>query len=315
MITVDDRSALARWSEPGLGQRLGSPVCPSVPWQTDGASVRDEAVLRAAQLAATPEHPLHVLVSDPARRIRLPGVISHVWSTELPDGALLRLTPEVLIVSPSFCLQNISARSDEVTAAVAAMEICGSYGRSAGAPDGFYKRAPLETVEHLREHFAATHSHGARRARVAVAHVVPGSRSPMETVVVLLFTLPVSLGGCGLPAPELNARIEIPTSLRAALGKPYVVVDLCWTDRRVILEYDSYLWHSSARAVDSDSTRNEGLRDEGWMVRSVTAGMLSNDAMRRELVAKVTARFGRALPATEAFDRLQHDLVHRLLSC
>ena len=315
MITVDDRSALARWSEPGLVGKLGEPLAAGTPWTTDAASVRDETVLRAARLMVTPEHPLHVLVPDPARRIRTPGVVSHVWSTPLPEGALVQLTPEVLIASPSFCLQNISARDDEIGAAVAAMEICGSYGRSIGAPNGFYKRAPLESLEGLRAHFDATHSHGARRARIALSHVVPGARSPMETVVVLLFTLPVELGGCGLPAPQLNVRIEIPPSLQAALRKPYVVVDLCWRDRRIILEYDSYLWHSSARAVDSDSTRNEGLRDQGWMVRSVTSGMLSNDAMRRELVGRVMARFGRELPSGEAFDRLQSRLVRRLLSC
>lgn len=315
MITVDDRSALARWSEPGLVGKLGEPLAAAAPWTTDAASVRDETVLRAARLMVTPEHPLHVLVPDPARRIRSPGVVSHVWSTPLPEGALVRLTTEVLIASPSFCLQNISARDDEIGAAVAAMEICGSYGRSVGAPNGFYRRAPLESPDDLRAHFDMTHSHGARRARIALSHVVPGARSPMETVVVLLFTLPVELGGCGLPTPQLNVRIEIPPSLQAALGKPYVVVDLCWRDRCIILEYDSYLWHSSARAVDSDSTRNEGLRDQGWMVRSVTSGMLSNDAMRRELVGRVMARFGRELPSGEAFDRLQSRLVRRLLSC
>ena len=137
----------------------------------------------------------------------------------------------------------------------------------------------------------------------------------METVVVLLFTLPVELGGCALPTPALNVRLEIPPDLQRAIMKPYVVVDLCWPDQRIILEYDSYLWHSSTLAVDSDSTRNEGLRDQGWMVRSVTAGMLANDDMRRHLVARVTERFGVRLPADQSFEALQHDLVEELLAC
>ena len=137
----------------------------------------------------------------------------------------------------------------------------------------------------------------------------------METVVILLFTLPVKMGGCGLPAPEVNVRIQIPPYLQHALGKPYVVVDLCWRDVRIILEYDSYLWHSTAFAVDSDSTRNEGLRDMGWMVRSVTAGMLANDGMRRHLVSKVMERFGRKLPGNPEYDQLQHNLIQELLHC
>lgn len=272
-------------------------------------------MLRAAGLAATAESPLHVLVDRPGRRIRSAGIVSHVWSKSLPEGAFWRLTPEVLLASPSFCLQGIAAGGDKIRSVMVAMEVCGSYGRAVGAPDGFYKRPPLADVDELLRHFATTHSVGARQARLALAYVTAGSRSPMETVVVLLFTLPEKLGGCGLPAPLLNVRLEIPPDLQAATGKPYVVVDLCWPEQGVILEYDSYRWHSSALAVDSDSTRNEGLRDMGWMVRSVTAGMLGSDAMRRQLVAKVTERFGRRLPTGEAFDRLQHDLVQELLSC
>ena len=135
----------------------------------------------------------------------------------------------------------------------------------------------------------------------------------METVVVLFFTLPIGVGGCGLPAPLLNVRLEIPPDLRAAIKKPYVVVDLCWLDQRIILEYDSYRWHTTPAAMDSDSTRNEGLRDEGWMVRSVTAGILKDDAMRRLLVSRVMARFGRELPSDPAFNQLQANLVRDLL--
>lgn len=315
MITVDDISALARWSEPGLANRPLLTSEPPSDWSTSAGDLRNDSVLRAAGLVASPEFPLHVLVSSPGERMRLPGVCPHVWSAPLPKGALVSLTPRVFLASPSFCLQNIAARGNEIRATVAAMEICGGYGRAPGTLGGTCMRRPLQELDDLRDHFEHEHGYGARRARQALAHVVPGSRSPMETVVVLLFTLPVSLGGCGLPAPALNVRLEIPPDLQAALGKPYVVVDLCWFDQRIILEYDSYIWHSSARAVDSDSTRNEGLRDLGWMVRSVTAGMLANDAMRRQLVSKVMERFSMLLPPGEAFDRLQGDLVRTLLSC
>lgn len=122
-------------------------------------------------------------------------MVSHVWSGPFPDGALYQLTPRVMIASPSFCLQQMSARRGLVKAIVTAMEICGEYARSPRAKDGLYRRPPLTTPEELRDHFAGTHGYGAKRARAALRHVVAGSRSPMETVVVLLFTLPVKLGG------------------------------------------------------------------------------------------------------------------------
>lgn len=313
MLIADDITALERWGEPRLAWRLGEPVSPPVDWTPTIDEVTDEEALREAGLEASVDRPIHVLVARRESRIRSPRVVSHVWSGPFPDGALYQLTPRVMIASPSFCLQQMSARRGLVKAIVTAMEICGEYARSPRAKDGLYRRPPLTTPEELRDHFAGTHGYGAKRARTALRHVVAGSRSPMETVVVLLFTLPVKLGGCGLPPPRLNMRIEIPGDLQDAIGKPYVVVDLCWFDQRVILEYDSYEWHTLPRAVDSDNTRNEGLRDEEWMVRSVTAGMLADDAMRRHLVSKVVGRFGCKLPEGEEFDRLQHNLVRELL--
>lgn len=313
MISVTDRSALVIWGEPGVIRLLGAPAAEPWEWSTASGDVLDEQVLRASRLEATDARPLHVLVDSAAHRIRSARVVCHVWSAPLPAGALYQLTPRVLLASPSFCLQGMAARRDLVEGTVIGMEVCGSYARVPGTEDGFRCRAPLASPDELLKDLAGNHGYGAKRARAALARVVPGSRSPMETVVVLLFTLPVSLGGCGLPAPRLNVRIEIPPDLQAALGKPYVVVDLCWYEQRVILEYDSYRWHTTPSAVDADSSRNEGLRDVGWMVRSVTAGILKNDAMRRHLVGRVMERFGRRLPEGAAFDRLQSDLVRRLL--
>ena len=316
MITVCDISALARWAEVGLLDRLGSPCepPPSGGWSLPHAALLSGIDLRGARLEAVPERPLHILVSSPEGRIRSRRLRSHVWSTELPKDALYQLTDEVLIASPSFCLQQMAARSSVAYGAAVGTEICGGYARSPRAPHGFYKRPPLARADELVARFEDEHGYGARRAREALAYVVEGSRSPMETVVVLLFTLPVELGGCGLPRPVLNCRIEIPPSLQLALGKPYLTVDLCWPEWRIILEYDSYLWHGGREQQDADNPRNEGLRDLGWMVRSVTAGMLGNDGVLAELVSKVMARAGRAVPDDEEFRLRQHALVRELLA-
>ena len=313
MFAVNDISALQRWGEPYLALRLGLPVSDPSPWTTTLDETTNEFVLAEAGLQATVERPLHILVERPEQRIRSTRIVSHVWSGPIPEGAFYQLTPQVILASPRFALQQMSARRSLAERAVIASEICGTYARTPFDPEGFSKRPPLDTPDALREYFASTHGYGAKRAREALRYVVAGSRSPMETVVVLLFTLPQEVGGCGLPLPRLNVRIEIPSDLQEAIGKPYVVVDLCWLEQRVILEYDSYRWHTTPRSVDADSTRNEGLRDLGWMVRSVTAGMLTNDAMRRHLVSKVMGRFGKELPADAGFDYLQSELVRELL--
>ena len=260
-----------------------------------------------------PGRPLHILVRDRDERIRTERLVSHVWSGPLPDGAFYQLEPGLLLCSPSFCLRQVCARASAARAVATVMEACGGYALSAGTPRGFHERPPLASLDELRSRFARERGYGARRVREALELATPGSRSPMETVVVLFFTLPVELGGCGLPPPQVNVRLEIPCDLRAAIGRPYVVVDLCWPDQRIILEYDSYTWHLAPRAFDGTQSRNEGLRDEGWMVRTVTSGILADPRLRQLLVSRVMRRFGLEPPDDEAWLLRQELLVRDLL--
>lgn len=64
--------------------------------------------------------------------------------------------------------------------------------------------------------------------------------------------------GAGMPAPEANQPVG-----------PYVV-DLRWHEQRVIVEYDSDHWHSSARARRRDAARHNDLTSWGWSVLHVT---------------------------------------------
>lgn len=315
MIAVCDISALARWGEVGLAERLGGPCAPPAhsPWWLSSARELRTIDLRRARIEATAQRPLHVLVPSDEARLRAHALRCHIWSTPLPEGALWRLTPDVLLASPEFCLQQMAPRSSEARICRTAMEVVGCYARSPRAPHGFYKRPPLMGLDELVRHFDENHGYGARRVRLALRWVVEGSRSPMETVLVPVLVLPEELGGCGLARPQLNYRLEIPPSLQRAIERPYVVCDLCWPEWGVILEYDSYEFHTAPRSVDSDNARNEGLRDLGWMVRSVSAGMLTNDAMLDELVGKVMARAGRELPDDPQWRSRRRALVRELM--
>lgn len=313
-LLVSHRSALARWGERNLAQRLGGPCEAPAIWRPPSAAAIDRDALRRARLEATPERPLHITVPDRNFRVRGRSVVSHVLSTPLPEGSVYGLAPGILLASPRLCLRQVCSGESLPKAVAAVMEVCGCYALSAGAPQGFHRRPPLDSLDHLRAYFGGQHDYGSRRVRQALEFAAEGSRSPMETAVLLFFTLPVELGGCGLPMPRVNVRLEIAPDLQSAIGKPYLVVDLCWPEQRIILEYDSYTWHLRAREFDGTQSRNEGLRDEGWMVRTVTAGILADDGMRRLLVSRVLRRFGLQMPDDEGFDLRQRALVEELLS-
>lgn len=313
-LIVSHRSALTRWGEKDLGTRLGEPLPAQPGWRLPRIRSLDEGTLRRAGLEARPERPLHVLARNQMERVRSDCVVPHVWSGPLPDGAFYQLAPGVLLCSPSFCLRQLCSRVSPARAAATVMEACGGYALSAAVPQGFLGRPPLVGLEELRSQFRGERGYGTNRVREAIELALPGSRSPMETVVALFFSLPPELGGCGLPQPQVNVRVEIPADLQMALGKPYLVVDMCWPDQRIVLEYDSYTWHLVPRAFDGTQSRNEGLRDEGWMVRTVTSGILRDPGLRQLLVCRVLARFGLSDPDDGAYLIRRELLVRDLLS-
>ena len=150
MLTICDRSALARWGERGLSERLGDPCEDPGEWSLPTRCGLNREELRAVRMRATPERPLHVLVSSRSGRVRLRDVVSHVWSTPLPTGALYQLSSGIYLASPEFCLQQMAPRRGVASVAALCMEVCGAYARSPWVGDGFRGRPPLSDPERLR---------------------------------------------------------------------------------------------------------------------------------------------------------------------
>ena len=66
--------------------------------------------------------------------------------------------------------------------------------------------------------------------------------------------------GSGLPMPECNVR----------LGDRGRVPDLLWRDARVIVEYDSWEFHSGPSSFHNDRERHNDLTAQGYQVLHVT---------------------------------------------
>jgi very-short-patch-repair endonuclease len=70
------------------------------------------------------------------------------------------------------------------------------------------------------------------------------------------------LRGTGLPAPYLNASLEV-------AGRR-IEADCLWRRQRVIVELDSHGVHGTRAAFESDRERDRRLQAEGWTVVRVT---------------------------------------------
>ena len=130
---------------------------------------------------------------------------------------------------------------------------------------------------------------GQKKASRALRYIADGSGSPMETILFMLLTLPNSLGGYGLPAPELNKRINKGNAAKNRPGNEYYVCDLFWPEARIAIEYDSNLYHTGADRIARDAKKRFDYDALDITPITVTNGQV-RDEIEFEGIAKLVAR-------------------------
>lgn len=203
-----------------------------------------------------------------------------------------------------------------VKVAQIAMELCGTYRLPANPEEETsYGRPRLTTVDAIKTFLAAIpgsngykHTGAPRNLAKVLNWVMERSRSPRETALALMLTLPLELGGYGLPQPALNQSLEEASVLD-------VQPDLLWKDARLVVEYDSSEFHADAGAdkVDSDIVRANRLRAAGYTVLEVTPGIVSNPQWLEALASQVAGLLGVAVPPADYSIKVRRSLLHKEL--
>lgn len=142
-----------------------------------------------------------------------------------------------------------------------------------GDPDIIYRTKPIVTRSKVDQYLLYMPAErGSMRARKVLRAALENSASPMETMLALMLTLPVSMGGFGLPRPELNYEIGVDPEERDLASKETMFADICWSKKRVIVEYYGWKDHFAAgpRKVAEDAARANSLTTLGWTVLHVT---------------------------------------------
>jgi very-short-patch-repair endonuclease len=90
------------------------------------------------------------------------------------------------------------------------------------------------------------------------------------------------MGPLGLPAPRVNYRVRVGGSTR--------YIDLAWPEKKVAVELDGFVPHSSRRVFDDDRVRQNDLVQAGWEVYRITWKAFAHDpahAFRHVIAALV----------------------------
>ncbi len=249
------------------------------------------AELAAREICPSVNIPLHCLVSDAASRPRVKGVVAHYTKQSLTAGAILRLSPQVSIVSPELCFLQMAKALPPAQLALMAFELCGSY---AIRGSDLLQRKPLTTPEKLRA-FVTVYPGipGVEKAVWALNHVVANAASPMEAKTVLLLCMPMSAGGYGLPHPELNPTIPLSMPSRALYRVKTYRPDLYWPKIKLDVEYDGDS-HEEETSHAKDTARILALKAEGVEVVVLTYSQVVNadafDAVAKLIASKLHHR-------------------------
>jgi len=251
--------------------------------------------------------PLDIMVGTVNARRSSKAVRSRVYSKPLPYGAFINAGNGLYVSSPEFCFLQMAGDYSLAKLIMLGLELCGSYSLpckdSAGADQNASEQAvfdikPLTNKKKI-EAFAARiggwTGHSNSQALRALRYIADDSASPMETILVILLTLPYKRGGYGLPTPELNGRIDPKKGAERFIGRGFYRGDLLWRKYGVVAEYNSDAEHASPERIANDAIRRNDLNLCGIHEVTVTKKQLYDAELFDNVARQIAAKIGREL--------------------
>ena len=236
-------------------------------------------LVRVGAYDSEQDEQVHFLVGEARNRRYGAEFFAHVKTTELPKASLFRVEPHLYTLSPEALCAQVA---DELGAAVAfalAMEFCSGISlrdRSEWLPHyrckkpdplsktsiadkliGYFESEPVMTSAGLDERLGRGRE--AKKLRKLCRYLVPNLCSPMECIMVAMFSLPTREGGFECGPFKGNHKVVFDAKARAVSGMPYAICDAYQEEARLDLEYNGGEGHTSDSSRLHDEKRNTGL--------------------------------------------------------
>ena len=236
------------------------------------------------------DQPLHLMVADASQRTRQRSVISHVWSGPIPSGAFEPVRNGIWVSSPELCFCQMAATLPFPQTVELGYQLCARF-RINGFLDTLEQCKPLTSAKALLSFAERVDYRGAKKARVAARHVLDDTESPREIAAAMLLTLPKCHGGYGFGGAKANMTITVPNP---GFWQRKLVYrgDLVWPEKRLVLEYDSDMFHAGPERISADAERRNNLMDDGWRVITLTRAQLDSPAKMDAVAAQIARVLG-----------------------
>ncbi len=270
---------------------------------------------------------LCLLVGSAAQRRRMPGV-----------GSILEVEPGVYSLSPEALCVAVAREVGCIQAFALAQELCskislsdrGKYlppytspvtnklakDKDQPADVGYFEVEPVLTPNCLADYLAACKGNVAKQLRRLCPYLSENLRSPMECIMLALFSLPFSYGGFACGPFKTDYKIEFDDRAQAISGMPHAICDAYQETARFDLEYNGELGHSSRRGRIHDEKRNTGLITMGIEVATVNNEMLCDMEAMEALAWRIHQRMRkRYRNRVDARRKKQEALLNTLRAC
>ena len=308
---------------------------------TSSPSTEDIYLLDLVRIGAKSgevQEDLCLLVGSAAQRRRMPGVGWSVCSG-LPAGSILEVEPGVYSLSPEALCVAVAREVGCIQAFALAQELCSKISLSDRGqylppytspvvnklakdkdqpPDvGYFEVESVLTPDCLVDYLAACK--GNVRPNSCCACVPTCQKiccSPMECIMLALFSLPFSYGGFACGPFKTDYKIEFDDRAQAISGMPHAVCDAYQEAAQFDLEYNGELGHSSRRGRIHDEKRNTGLITMGIEVATVNNEMLCDMEAMEALAWRMHQRMRkRYRNRVDARRKKQEALLNTLRAC
>ena len=207
---------------------------------------------------------LHVATMELGRH-GAADVTVHCTRKKMPDRSYVEIRDQIFMASPEMSFVQAATYLSFARLVHYGCALCGLYALDEFGGTGISARVALTNRRKLKAFIDEAPSlDGSVLARRALKYVLEGSRSPRESTVAMILSLPMRYGGMGLPAPELNRRIEIPERLRNQTDRAWFEIDFLWEKARVAAEYDSDLIHATSTHLTTDAIKRNVLFNMGY---------------------------------------------------
>lgn len=303
-IFIGHKTALAYWRT--HDRNWAQPISQAAPQENNSPyySQMDTGILWKFGID---EKPVSILVSCKANMRKSQNLSPRIWSGKHLSRSFYKIAQGLYVSTPEATFLQLGKESSLIQLITIGYELCGSYGLSAQSDSGFLRREPRSNPQLIERYLEKCDGiHGVKAAKRASSYIAKGSASPMESLLSMLLCLPPSLGGFGLPRPELNFPIETNEG-----GIVMRRCDLYWPDQRFALEYDSDTFHSDASKLHLDSSRRSTLEKAGVHVVSVTKNQVFDRGQLFNLATIVSKRLEKRLsPTPFNFSQKQDEIYH-----